>query len=108
MSSNISTNHLDYADAAEAAERGRAWAQAGALWKRAIELCHDAKHIATYRAGVVRNEAAIAVDEKLASIARRILDIPTLETRKSDGLDFHEVAVWSLKEALQLAYRLER
>jgi hypothetical protein len=38
-------------------------------------------------------------------IAREILRIETLETRKSDSLDFHEVAVWSVKEALETAYR---
>ncbi|MDA0207668.1 MAG: hypothetical protein O2795_20330 [Acidobacteria bacterium] len=55
-----------------------------------------------------RCDAAAAVDRELASIAKRILQIPTLETRKSDQLDFHEVAVWSLKEALRLAFRLHR
>jgi hypothetical protein len=27
-----------------------------------------------------------------------------LETRNSDSLDFHDVAVWTLREALQAAY----
>ena len=39
-----------------------------------------------------------------ARIARDVLDIETLETRKSDRLDFHEVAVWELREALIEAY----
>ena len=34
----------------------------------------------------------------------RITDIPTLTARKSDSLDFHEVSVWGLLEALRLAY----
>uniref|UniRef100_A0A7C2P9Z6 DUF6900 domain-containing protein n=1 Tax=Schlesneria paludicola TaxID=360056 RepID=A0A7C2P9Z6_9PLAN len=47
----------------------------------------------------------IAVDAQLASIARRVFRIPTLDTRKSDSLDFHEVAVWDILQALRLAYR---
>lgn len=43
-------------------------------------------------------------DRMLEGIAKRALDIATLQTRKSDSLDFHEVAVWSLLEALRLAY----
>jgi hypothetical protein len=45
------------------------------------------------------------VDELLASIAKAMLHIDTLETRKSDSLDFHDVAVWSVKAALEAAYR---
>lgn len=44
-------------------------------------------------------------DQTIARIARDVLRIETLETRKSDSLDFHEVAVWSVKEALEAAYR---
>lgn len=44
------------------------------------------------------------VTAELATIARDVLQIPTLETRNSDGLDFHEVSVWSLRDALRLAY----
>ena len=46
-----------------------------------------------------------AVDELLAAIAKATLHIDTLETRKSDSLDFHDVAVWSVKTALEAAYR---
>jgi hypothetical protein len=45
------------------------------------------------------------VDELLAAIAKTTLHIDTLETRKSDSLDFHDVAVWSVKVALEAAYR---
>ena len=44
------------------------------------------------------------VDTLLEQIARSILDIPTLEERKMDALDFHEVSVWGLKNALKTAY----
>jgi len=44
------------------------------------------------------------IDALLTPIAQQHLGIDTLETRHSDPLDFHEVAVWSLREALQAAY----
>jgi hypothetical protein len=44
------------------------------------------------------------LDQLLTQIANRHLRIDTLETRNSDSLDFHEVAVWILREALQAAY----
>ena len=40
----------------------------------------------------------------LAQIAKEHLLIETLETRNSDRLDFHDVAVWSIKSALEAAY----
>ena len=46
--------------------------------------------------------------ELINEIAGKILDIETLEERKSDSLDFHEVAVWELKEALEQAYEAGR
>ena len=46
------------------------------------------------------------LDEELLEIAHRHIDrIETLETRRSDSLDFHDVAVWELKSALEAAYR---
>jgi len=44
------------------------------------------------------------LDQVLTQIANEHLDIPTLETRRSDSLDFHDVAVWQVHEALQAAY----
>ncbi len=46
-------------------------------------------------------------DGTLDSIARRLLDIGTLETTRT-GDDFHEVAVWSIKESLEAAYEAGR
>ena len=45
------------------------------------------------------------IDTLLTQIAQQHLGIETLETRKSNRLDFHEVAVWNLKVALEAAYR---
>lgn len=47
-------------------------------------------------------------DELFTLIAQRHLNIETLETRKSDGLDFHDVAVWSIKDALETAFEAGR
>ncbi|MCE9584362.1 MAG: hypothetical protein K8T20_17885 [Planctomycetes bacterium] len=44
----------------------------------------------------------------LNAIATQILQLKTLETRKSDSLDFREQAVWSLKRALEMAYEAGR
>ncbi len=43
-------------------------------------------------------------DKYLADLARRILNIQTLEVRNRDRLDFHEVGVWALRQALEMAY----
>ncbi len=40
----------------------------------------------------------------IETIARQHLRIKTLAERKSDSLDFHEVAVWSVEKALVAAY----
>lgn len=50
--------------------------------------------------GTVRKNAERAV----AEIARRVLRLETLDTRNSDALDFHELAVWSICDALLAAY----
>ena len=40
----------------------------------------------------------------LLDIAAEHFRLETLETRNSDGLDFHEVAVWSIRAALEAAF----
>lgn len=45
---------------------------------------------------------------KAELIARQVLGIDTLATRKSDGLDFHDISVWGLREALTTAYLMGR
>ena len=46
------------------------------------------------------------LDKKLEQIAKECLNIETLKTRHSDSLDFYDVSVWSVKEALKVAYKL--
>ena len=41
---------------------------------------------------------------KLEAIAKKHLAIETLSTRKSDSLDFYDVPVWGIKDALVAAY----
>jgi len=42
--------------------------------------------------------------EVVATIAKEILGLDTLETRSSDALDFSDQAVWTLRAALEAAY----
>lgn len=46
------------------------------------------------------------LEKQLEEIAKEQLFIETLETRMSDSLDFHDVSVWGVKEALKLAFEL--
>lgn len=41
---------------------------------------------------------------ELEKIARRYLELETLEMRRSDSLDFKEQSVWSIRAALEAAY----
>ena len=44
------------------------------------------------------------IEQLLTQIAREQLSIETLETRRSDSLDFHDVAVWCVRDALEAAF----
>ena len=44
--------------------------------------------------------------DALEKIAIETLMVETLETRKSDSLDFYDIAVWQIKDALEKAYEL--
>jgi hypothetical protein len=47
-------------------------------------------------------------NEYLTKIAQQALGIETLETRHSDRLDFHDLAVWQIEAALRAAYEAGR
>lgn len=47
-------------------------------------------------------------DDALTAIASETLGVPTLATRNSDALDFHEVGVAGLRDALARAYEAGR
>lgn len=42
----------------------------------------------------------------LTAITQEERLIETLETRRSDNLDFHDVSVWGIKRALERAYQV--
>src|SRR5579884_3837257 len=41
----------------------------------------------------------------LAEIAKKHLSIDTLDSQRSDRLDFHDLAVWSIEQALEAAFQ---
>lgn len=41
----------------------------------------------------------------IKEIAKSELEIITLEERGSDSLDFHQISVWELKDALNAAFQ---
>jgi len=45
-----------------------------------------------------------SIDQLLTEIAKKHLNLETLENRNSDSLDFHDIAVWAIKDALQEVY----
>ena len=45
------------------------------------------------------------IDTILTLIAQKYLGIDTLQTRHADSLDFHDTAVWCLKDALEAAFK---
>ncbi|MCF8152477.1 MAG: hypothetical protein K9J80_17255 [Sulfuritalea sp.] len=44
----------------------------------------------------------------MTQIAQQHLRLETLETRHSDGLDFHDIAVWQIESALRAAFEAGR
>jgi hypothetical protein len=47
-------------------------------------------------------------DAQLLEIAQRQFHLETLETRNWDRLDFHDVAVWAIRAALEEAFEAGR
>ena len=45
------------------------------------------------------------IDTILTLIAQKHLGIETLQTRHADSLDFHDTAVWCLRDALEAAFK---
>lgn len=43
--------------------------------------------------------------QKILAIAKKHFSVKTLKTQNSDSLDFYDVAVWSIKTALEEAYK---
>lgn len=53
---------------------------------------------------VTAKSAPTAPEALMLDIAKRHFFVETLDTRNSDGLDFHDVAIWSIRAALNEAY----
>lgn len=45
------------------------------------------------------------LERLLTLIAQKHLGIETLETRNADSLDFHDTAVWCIRQALEAAFK---
>ena len=45
------------------------------------------------------------IDTILTQIAQKHLGIETLQTRNADSLDFHDTAVWCIRDALEAAFK---
>ena len=45
------------------------------------------------------------IDAILTLIAQKHLGIETLQTRNADSLDFHDTAVWCIRDALEAAFK---
>jgi hypothetical protein len=113
---NPPLTHEDYAEEAEAAQRAEAWPQAAALWRRAADVLRAAApHVtetfdlyAKYQAAAEGCDARDRVNTILEDVAKRELQVPTLREQRADRLDFHEVSVWGLKQALLAAYEAGR
>jgi hypothetical protein len=45
------------------------------------------------------------IDTILTLIAQKHLGLETLQTRNSDSLDFHDTAVWCIRDALEAAFK---
>jgi hypothetical protein len=63
---------------------------------------------ATPTADTASPNPEVAIEARLEEIARTTLGLETLQTRNSDSLDVHELAVWTIKNALRAAYEAGR
>lgn len=45
------------------------------------------------------------IDRLFTKIAHKHLGIETLQTRHADRLDFHDLAVWCIRDALEAAFK---
>lgn len=54
--------------------------------------------------GQQQSSQQMTTQQILTQIAQKHLKLETLQERKSDRLDFHDLAVWSIEAALQAAF----
>ena len=58
--------------------------------------------------GQVAKHTQAYKDATIQNIARDLLGLETLEERRRDSLDFHELAVWQIRKALETAFEAGR
>ena len=52
----------------------------------------------------MNSENNLKINPHIGEIEDKFLGVKTLETQNSDALDFHDLAVWTLKAALEAAF----
>jgi len=77
--------------------------QAGELW-----VCDFEVHPLGQSPATRRRQRRAAIEANLLAIAQDVLGVVTLESRHSDRLDFYELGVGQIKDALQAAYEAGR
>jgi len=65
----------------------------------------DSVTVRKIKAGKITESADSDKDAIILKIAKKYFDVDTLATRKSDAYDFYDIAVWSMKSALEAAYK---
>jgi hypothetical protein len=68
------------------------------LHRRTARECHRHQRIQ-------KDETMSQIDTILTLIAQKHLGLDTLETRHADSLDFHDTAVWCIRDALEAAFK---
>lgn len=61
-------------------------------------------HLGAMAANHAEPEDDTAAKQAVAEIAQHVFHLDDLETHNRDALDFHEIAVWQIKEALLAAF----
>ena len=54
---------------------------------------------------LMKRERSASDSKVIEDIAKQHLGLSTLETRRSDSLDFHDTAVWCIRDALEAAFK---
>ena len=52
----------------------------------------------------MNSENNLKINPLISEIAVKFLGVKTLETQNSDALDFHDLAVWTLRAALEASF----
>ena len=58
--------------------------------------------------GMGRSDEILMIDNIIANIAREKLNVDILEARHQNSLNFREISVWSLRDALTDAFEAGR